>query len=208
MPIPALFREGYEDSGEFDEAVMTADSIDHIITVIGERGTDAWWSDPEDDPAWIAPSLPPGKYIRGKDTMDVWFDSGSSWTSLEPRVDSAPADVYVEGTDQHRGWFQSSLLTHVASQDTSSTSPVAPFKTLITHGFTLDSSGRKMSKSLGNVVTPEEILSGALLPNSNTTTKSKSTRTKPTTPPPQQYKSARDQMGPDVLRLSALPARA
>lgn len=188
VPIPALFRK---DNGE---AVMTKDSINHIIGMIKERGTDAWWSDPEDDPRWIAPSLEAGAYVRGKDTMDVWFDSGTSWTSLDTRPGREPADVYVEGTDQHRGWFQSSLLTHIASNNMR---PVAPFKTLITHGFTLDKEGRKMSKSLGNVISPEEILNGALLPP----LKSKRDDSQGRTHARRQVNAKSDIMGPDVLRL-------
>src|SRR5690606_28601777 len=91
-------------------AVVTDESIEHIIETIKARGVDAWFSDPLDDPAWIAPSLS-GEFRRGTDTMDVWFDSGTSWTQTEGQ-----ADVYLEGSDQHRGWFQSSLLTWVASQ--------------------------------------------------------------------------------------------
>ncbi|KAB8290372.1 hypothetical protein EYC80_010805 [Monilinia laxa] len=147
VPIPAL----YDESGT---ALLTDISVAHILSVIDERGIDAWWSDPENDPAWI-PAGMEGTYRRGKDTMDVWFDSGSSWTQTECR-----ADVYSEGTDQHRGWFQSSLLTHTAVSDSSE----APFKTLITHGFTLDQSGRKMSKSIGNTIAPSQIMDGSLLP--------------------------------------------
>jgi len=82
--------------------------------------------------------------------MDVWFDSGTSWSLLP----SKKADIYLEGTDQHRGWFQSSLLTSVA------VTGEAPFKTLITHGFVLDKDREKMSKSLGNVILPREIVEG------------------------------------------------
>jgi isoleucyl-tRNA synthetase len=147
VPIPAL----YDLNGT---AVLTDESVAHIISVIGERGSDAWWTDAEDDPTWIAPGLQ-GSYRRGKDTMDVWFDSGSSWTQTEGQ-----ADVYCEGTDQHRGWFQSSLLTYLSA----SGHAVAPFRKLITHGFTLDHEGKKMSKSIGNVVSPNEIIEGQLLP--------------------------------------------
>lgn len=159
VPIPALYSV---DSGK---AIMTKDSIEHIIKTIEDRGIDAWWTDPVDDSAWVAPRLS-GAYTRGADTMDVWFDSGSSWSLLEQR-DGPPADVYIEGTDQHRGWFQSSLLTYLAcrtiSDDNSDQVSHAPYKTLITHGFTLDQDGRKMSKSVGNVVSPEQITQGTLL---------------------------------------------
>ena len=164
VPIPALYRV------ENGEAVMTAETIGHVISVMRERGTDAWWADDPHEGSWILPSIKnQGPYIRGKETMDVWFDSGTSWKELGERSSEqkdALADVYLEGTDQHRGWFQSSLLTRVANQMSASnvTTHTAPFKTLVTHGFTLDSSGRKMSKSEGNVIAPEDISSGKLLP--------------------------------------------
>lgn len=149
VPIPAL----YDENGV---AVLNEASVSHIIGVINERGIDAWWTDPEDDPAWLLPGLE-GSHRRGKDTMDVWFDSGTSWTQTQEEYGAA--DVYIEGTDQHRGWFQSSLLAY-----TSVIEKGAPFKTLITHGFTLDHQGKKMSKSIGNVIAPSEIMDGSLLP--------------------------------------------
>jgi isoleucyl-tRNA synthetase len=144
--------------------------------VISERGINAWWSDAPFDPVWVAPGLD-GIFRRGKDTMDVWFDSGTSWTQTEQQ-----ADVYLEGTDQHRGWFQSSLLTHTSA----SGRDCAPFKTLITHGFTLDQDGRKMSKSIGNVIAPSQIMDGSLLP-----------------PPSGKRKGGpgSQALGPDILRL-------
>lgn len=147
VPIPALYNEA-------GAAVLTDESVAHIISVINERGIDAWWTDAADDPAWIVPGLE-GKFRRGKDTMDVWFDSGTSWNQTEQQ-----ADVYLEGTDQHRGWFQSSLLTHTGASGRQG----PPFKTLITHGFTLDDKGKKMSKSIGNTIAPSEIIDGSLLP--------------------------------------------
>lgn len=162
VPIPALYHR------ETGEAILTKDTVSHIMSVIEERGIGAWWENAADDPAWIPPTLqgPASQYRRGADTMDVWFDSGTSWTGIGPRygddVDRyPPADVYLEGTDQHRGWFQSSLLTYIAHQVANGITPVrAPFKHLVTHGFTLDEYGRKMSKSLGNVVGPQSIMSG------------------------------------------------
>ncbi|KAH8816438.1 tRNA synthetases class I-domain-containing protein [Xylogone sp. PMI_703] len=147
VPIPAL----YDESGK---ALLTDASIQHIISVIDQRGIDAWWTDDPNDPAWVVPGVE-GKYKRGRDTMDVWFDSGTSWTQSEQQ-----ADVYLEGTDQHRGWFQSSLLTHASVGDRDE----APFKTMITHGFTLDQDGKKMSKSIGNTIAPSQIMDGSLLP--------------------------------------------
>ncbi|KAL9614550.1 MAG: hypothetical protein Q9167_001000 [Letrouitia subvulpina] len=185
IPIPALYNV------ESGEAIMTPEIVDHIINVARRRGTDAWWHDDENEPEWILPALHTNdsrhQYRRCKDTMDVWFDSGTSWTAMadENSAEKLPvADVYLEGSDQHRGWFQSSLLTSVALQTASGrfdSIAAAPFKTLVTHGFTLDSTGRKMSKSLGNVVSPNQIMEGTLL---------------------RPLKSgAHDAMGPDALRL-------
>merc|ERR1712157_343723 len=101
------------------------------------------------------------KWIKGTDTMDVWFDSGSSWAGVvQERAAKEmglnfPADIYLEGSDQHRGWFQSSLLTSVAANEGQ-----APYKAVLTHGFVLDEKGFKMSKSLGNVVDPLQVIEG------------------------------------------------
>ncbi len=193
VPIPALYDV------ETNEALLSDESVSHIISTVRERGIDAWWTDGELDPVWTPPNLRNGdgqtSYRRGKDTMDVWFDSGTSWTQTErpSEKDSHVADCYIEGTDQHRGWFQSSLLTHVAHQSNLSDNvdpPSAPFKTLITHGFTLDQDGRKMSKSVGNVVSPDEIMEGTLLPIAKTKMNRKTTK-------------VQDAMGPDALRLWA-----
>lgn len=196
VPIPALYRI---DDGSH-QAVMTSETITHIMNVIQERGTDAWWTDAEDDKGWIPEGLQ-GRYVRGKDTMDVWFDSGTTWTLLDERSDGRPlADVYLEGTDQHRGWFQSSLLTRVADstaltgiQRQIGVAVKAPFGTLITHGFTLDQEGKKMSKSLGNVISPEQIMSGSLLAPAEK--KVKGLRSSP------NLKPKNSGMGPDALRL-------
>ncbi|KZZ87615.1 isoleucyl-tRNA synthetase [Ascosphaera apis ARSEF 7405] len=194
VPIPALYNK------ETGEAVLTKESVSHIIATINDRGIDSWWTDAEDDPAWIPPSLleehknGPG-YKRGTDTMDVWFDSGTSWTQIQKTQDkSYAADVYLEGTDQHRGWFQSSLLTHVADQLARGQKSgfTAPFKTLITHGFTLDGNARKMSKSLGNTISPQQIMDGTLLPPVKA--RKRKGEKKPTGP-------VYDALGTDALRL-------
>lgn len=200
VPIPALYNI------DTDGALLTETSVSHITAVIKERGIDAWWTDSELDPEWTPPSLRNSQgetiYRRGKDTMDVWFDSGTSWTRMQtpPMRRNNIADCYIEGTDQHRGWFQSSLLTHVAYQrDTApiesrdgpavaSIPPSAPYKTLVTHGFTLDQDGRKMSKSVGNVVSPSEVMEGTLLPATKKKINGKMTEVV-------------DGMGPDALRL-------
>lgn len=160
VPIPALYHR------ETGVAVLTEESVSHIIKIIHERGIDAWWTDHENDDVWVLPSLRGAPYKRGMDTMDVWFDSGTSWSLIENTNRQHLADVYLEGTDQHRGWFQSSLLTHVAYQLGlgQKSNFKAPFGTLITHGFTLDQSARKMSKSIGNIISPEQIMEGTLLP--------------------------------------------
>ncbi|KAJ4383867.1 isoleucine-tRNA ligase [Didymella sp. IMI 355093] len=194
VPIPAL----YKVQGDSLEAIMDSKTIEHLINTIKERGIDAWWIDAPSDPVWTPRHLTDtGTYVRGRDTMDVWFDSGTSWTLLPQPQDSSVADVYLEGTDQHRGWFQSSLLTHIATQNYSSGTARAPYKTLVTHGFTLDSDGRKMSKSLGNVISPSQIMSGELLPP----IKRKKQKGQPAPPP--NASPTYDGMGADALRLWA-----
>ncbi|KAL4924722.1 isoleucine--tRNA ligase ISM1 [Aspergillus undulatus] len=197
VPIPALYHLGT------GEAVLTKDSVSHIMSVIDERGIDAWWTDEASDPAWVPPALReqsgPG-YKRGTDTMDVWFDSGTSWAEVETPYGEhgRPADVYLEGSDQHRGWFQSGLLTFVSHQLASNQTGIAraPFKTLITHGFTLDEEGRKMSKSIGNTILPHEIMDGTLLPP----LKQKKGKGKKQ---PENAAPTYDALGPDALRLWA-----
>ncbi|KAI7851172.1 tRNA synthetases class I-domain-containing protein [Circinella umbellata] len=150
VPIPALYDI------ETGDALLTDSSVEHIIKIFEERGIDTWWEE-QDDSIFVAPEYRNnGKhYKRGYDTMDVWFDSGTSWTMIEPRGEDRPvADVYLEGTDQHRGWFQSSLLTSIA------VTGKQPYGTLITHGFSLDEEGRKMSKSIGNTIAPSVITHG------------------------------------------------
>lgn len=194
VPIPALY---HQDTGE---ACIREESINHIIETIKQKGTDAWFSDAPDDVSWIHPSLAEDTWVRGKDTMDVWFDSGTTWTTISPGNRRPVSDVYLEGTDQHRGWFQSSLLTHIATQDsTASDPPKPPFGTLITHGFTLDAEGKKMSKSLGNVISPDQILDGSLLPP----LKAKKRRVGSKGSAPVADGPEFDSMGPDVLRLWA-----
>jgi isoleucyl-tRNA synthetase len=98
--------------------------------------------------------------------MDVWFDSGTSWSLIQgfrSKHDSL-SDVCLEGSDQHRGWFQSLLLTYIGASD-ESVPPRAPYSTVITHGFTLDEKGKKMSKSLGNVISPITIINGGKVRN-------------------------------------------
>ncbi|MCJ1391013.1 isoleucine-tRNA ligase [Xylographa bjoerkii] len=194
VPIPALYRK---DTGA---SLLTPESVSHIISVIADRGIDAWWTDDEFDPAWVLPAFREEcQYRRGIDTMDVWFDSGTSWTQMDSIINnnhSSIADLYIEGTDQHRGWFQSSLLTKIASQTASKEqgSLIAPYKTLITHGFTLDQYGKKMSKSIGNVISPDEVMNGTLLPPMKRKTVKGESKIS-------NQSLTYDAMGPDALRL-------
>ncbi|NJL01002.1 MAG: isoleucine--tRNA ligase [Spirulinaceae cyanobacterium RM2_2_10] len=150
MPIPVFYDE------ETNEPLLNEATLNHIQTLFAEHGSDAWWELP------VADLLPENyrhngrTYRKGMDTMDVWFDSGSSWAAVAQQREELgyPADMYLEGSDQHRGWFQSSLLTSVAANG------CAPYKTVLTHGFALDEKGHKMSKSLGNVVDPLVIING------------------------------------------------
>lgn len=150
VPIPVFYDE------ETNEPLLNQDTISHIETLFAERGSDAWWE------LSVEELLPQQyrnngrKYRKGTDTMDVWFDSGSSWAAVAEQRSGLryPVDLYLEGSDQHRGWFQSSLLTSVAVNSE------APYKAVLTHGFTLDEAGNKMSKSLGNVIDPMVIIQG------------------------------------------------
>nr|GMD65772.1 isoleucine--tRNA ligase, chloroplastic/mitochondrial [Ipomoea batatas] len=150
VPIPVFYHV------ESKEPLMNEETLSHIKSIISQKGSDAWWY------MKVEELLPDkyrdraSEYEKGTDTMDVWFDSGSSWAAvLEKRnILNYPADLYLEGTDQHRGWFQSSLLTSIASKGK------APYFGVITHGFVLDERGLKMSKSLGNVVDPRSVIEG------------------------------------------------
>ncbi|KAF9190433.1 hypothetical protein BGZ51_008619 [Haplosporangium sp. Z 767] len=152
VPIPVMYDV------ETDEPLLTRESVQHIIEQVREHGTDCWWTMTTEE--LLAPMYRNNgkQYRRGYDTMDVWFDSGTSWTMIEEAMPRPHlpfvADVYAEGSDQHRGWFQSSLLTSVALTGK------APYGTLITHGFLLDEKGFKQSKSLGNTVDPAVVIHG------------------------------------------------
>ncbi|KAL7458643.1 hypothetical protein ACHAWC_010253 [Mediolabrus comicus] len=157
VPIPVFYDK--ETGGT--EVLLDEHTLDHIQSVFAEHGSDAWWKMDEVD---LLPEIykdQADKWTKGTDTMDVWFDSGSSWAGVvQERAEkemglSFPADVYLEGSDQHRGWFQSSLLTSVAANKGQ-----APYKAVLTHGFVLDEKGFKMSKSLGNVVDPLQVIEG------------------------------------------------
>jgi isoleucyl-tRNA synthetase len=150
VPIPVFYDEA---SGE---VLLNEETINHVQGIIAEKGSDAWWELSVEELLPASYRQNGKSYRKGTDTMDVWFDSGSSWAAVvKQRPDlHYPADLYLEGSDQHRGWFQSSLLTSIAVND------IAPYKTVLTHGFVLDEQGRKMSKSEGNVVDPNTIIDG------------------------------------------------
>jgi len=150
VPIPVFYDE------DTNEPLLNADTISHVQAIFAERGSDAWWELSVEE-LLPEPYRSNGRrYRKGFDTMDVWFDSGSSWAAVAQQREDLhyPVEMYLEGSDQHRGWFQSSLLTSVAVNG------CAPYKTVLTHGFTVDEQGRKMSKSLGNIIDPEVIING------------------------------------------------
>ena len=145
VPI-ALFI--HRETGELHP--RTAELMEQVALRMEESGIDAWFDlEPEELLGDDASS-----YEKVTDTLDVWFDSGVTHACVLRQRDGlhAPADMYLEGSDQHRGWFQSSLLTSVAIDG------VAPYKTVLTHGFTVDSDGRKMSKSIGNIIAPKTVM--------------------------------------------------
>ena len=135
---------------------MNEQTIKIVADLFREKGSNAWFDmEPSEIlPADIKCECGCGDFDKETDTMDVWFDSGSSWRAvIENREhQSTPVDVYLEGNDQYRGWFQSSMLTSIATQGK------APYKTVITHGMIVDEERQKMSKSLGNGIAPDDIL--------------------------------------------------
>ncbi|WP_348228198.1 isoleucine--tRNA ligase [Trichocoleus desertorum] len=150
VPIPVFYDEATR------EPLLTEETIAHVQAIFAEKGSDAWWELPVEELLPETYRNNGRSYRKGTDTMDVWFDSGSSWAAVAKQRQELcyPANMYLEGSDQHRGWFQSSLLTSVAANG------VAPYNTVLTHGFVLDEQGRKMSKSMGNVVDPMIVING------------------------------------------------
>jgi isoleucyl-tRNA synthetase len=156
-----------------DRVILDTESLSHIINVLESKGkgVEYWWEGPVEEfvPPKLLDETGGAEWRKGADTMDVWFDSGTSWSMLEGIVSKMDgrkflADVCLEGSDQHRGWFQSQLLTAVGSAEGGETSSLtragSPYGTLITHGMVLDEKGKKMSKSIGNVVSPMGIING------------------------------------------------
>ncbi len=151
VPIPAFYCE---DCGEL---ILTPERIRLVQEKVRQEGSNTWWkATPGEllgDKA-VCDKCGSGRLRKETDIMDVWFDSGSSHIAvLEKRPELRwPADLYLEGSDQHRGWFQTSLLNGVATRGS------APYRSVLTHGFIVDGEGRKMSKSLGNTVSPQEVI--------------------------------------------------
>jgi isoleucyl-tRNA synthetase len=150
VPIPIFYCE---DCGK---EIINDETIKAVADLFGRKGSNAWYEMEASEilPKEVKCACGGTKFRKETDIMDVWFDSGSSHTAvLETREElSYPADMYLEGSDQHRGWFQSSLLTAVASKGT------APYKTVLTHGYVVDGEGRKMSKSIGNTISPLDVI--------------------------------------------------
>jgi isoleucyl-tRNA synthetase len=149
VPI-AFFRDKRTGKPIFDEKV-----VNHIAAIFEEKGADAWW-DLEIKDLLVENSGYESEHLeKVMDILDVWFDSGSTWKAVlqsdEYDAGDYPASMYLEGSDQHRGWFQSSLLVSTANNG------IAPYAKILTHGFTVDEKGEKMSKSKGNVVSPIDV---------------------------------------------------
>ncbi|HTM02001.1 MAG TPA: isoleucine--tRNA ligase [Vicinamibacterales bacterium] len=151
VPITAV------DCTKCGEAIITAALVERAAKVFEQYGADAWYERPAAEfipPGLTCPSCGGSEFERERDILDVWFDSGSSHEAVLARHPELgwPADLYLEGSDQHRGWFQSSLLVALATRQR------PPFRAVLTHGFLIDLEGRKMSKSVGNVIVPQDVI--------------------------------------------------
>lgn len=149
VPLPIFYAED-------GTAILDKDIIDHIADLFEKEGSIIWWKTEAKDllpKGYSHPGSPNGEFTKETDIMDVWFDSGSSWNGVMNTRDylKYPADLYLEGSDQYRGWFNSSLITSVAVNGH------APYKAILSQGFVLDGKGEKMSKSLGNTILPSDV---------------------------------------------------
>ena len=148
VPIPIIYCED-------NSPIMEKEVFDHIAELMNEYGSNVWFEKDAKDllpEGYTNEKSPNGEFRKETDIMDVWFDSGSSWNELIARGDGYPCDLYFEGSDQYRGWFNSSLIVSTAVNGT------APYKEVLSHGYVVDSKGEKMSKSVGNVVNPMDII--------------------------------------------------
>ncbi|MGX4644939.1 isoleucine--tRNA ligase [Holzapfeliella sp. JNUCC 80] len=150
VPLPIFYAEN-------GDAIITKETISHVADLFAKEGSNVWYKRTAKEllpEGFTHEGSPNGEFTKENDIMDVWFDSGSSHTAVlqaRPEV-SYPADLYLEGSDQYRGWFNSSIITSVAVHGQ------APYKSLLSQGFVLDGQGRKMSKSLGNVIEPNKVI--------------------------------------------------
>ena len=153
VPIPVFYCE------ECGEPIVTDETVENVAKIFEKESSDAWvkYSAEELLPKdFVCPNCGKKHFRKEKDIMDVWFDSGVTWRAVvekrSEQLGHTPVEMYLEGSDQHRGWFQSSLLTSMAVQGK------APYKSVLTHGFVFGEDGRKMSKSLGNYIRPDDII--------------------------------------------------
>ena len=149
VPLPIFY-------GEDGTAIITPETTEHVAQLFAEHGSSYWFSHEAKEllpEGFTHPSSPNGTFTKENDIMDVWFDSGSSWNGVLNTRDELryPADLYLEGSDQYRGWFNSSITTSVAVNG------IAPYKAVLSQGFVLDGKGMKMSKSLGNTIGPADV---------------------------------------------------
>lgn len=150
VPLPIFYAED-------GTPIVTPETIDHIAKIFEKEGSNAWYTHTAKEllpEGFTSEHSPNGEFTKEKDILDVWFDSGSSWSGVMEKRDGLhyPADLYLEGSDQYRGWFNSSLITSVA------VTGKAPYKEVLSQGFVLDDKGHKMSKSLGNVISPNDVI--------------------------------------------------
>jgi isoleucyl-tRNA synthetase len=151
VPIPIFYCD------KCGEPLVNEKTIEAVANLFEKEGSDAWWAHKAEEilpQGTKCPKCGHDHFTKEKDIMDVWFDSGSSHFAVckdNPKLDW-PVEMYLEGSDQHRGWFQSSLLTSVA------VTGHAPYKSVLTHGYVVDGEGRKMSKSVGNTVAPQDVI--------------------------------------------------
>ena len=150
VPLPIFYAED-------GTPIVTPETIEHIAKIFEKEGSNAWYTHTAKEllpDGFTSEHSPNGEFTKAKDILDVWFDSGSSWSGVMEKRDGLhfPADLYLEGSDQYRGWFNSSLITSVA------VTGKAPYKEVLSQGFVLDDKGHKMSKSLGNVISPNDVI--------------------------------------------------
>ncbi|EEJ76008.1 isoleucine--tRNA ligase [Lactobacillus acidophilus ATCC 4796] len=150
VPLPIFYAED-------GTPIVTPETIEHIAEIFDKEGSNAWYTHTAKEllpEGFTSEHSPNGEFTKEKDILDVWFDSGSSWSGVMEKRDGLhyPADLYLEGSDQYRGWFNSSLITSVA------VTGKAPYKEVLSQGFVLDDKGHKMSKSLGNVISPNDVI--------------------------------------------------